>query len=214
MAKEQILIVDDEEDLLDRLRHYLSREGYQVSCAISSEQALAKVNKGSPDLILLELMIPSIGGLEVCRQLKTNPTTRNVPIIMLSFKSEEADIVNSLEAGADDYVTKPFSPRVLLAKVRVLLRRKIVLHAQEDQVIRIQGLEINSARHEAASRRERIKLSPSELRMLQLLARSPGRVFTRKGMISSLRGDHYPVTDRSVDVAISALREKLGELGN
>jgi two-component system phosphate regulon response regulator PhoB len=211
MSSGQILVVADEEALLELLRQSLGREGYRLVCVTSGEQALAKASEETLDLILLDLMLPDMYGLEVCRQLKTNPTTRNVPIIMLSEKSEDADIVASLEAGADDYVAKPFSPRVLLARVRSLLRRKMVVPPHEDQVIRIHGIKIEPAYHQVTVQGKRIVLTPSELKILLLLARNPGRVYSRDEIITTVRGDDHSVADRSVDVAISQLREKLGE---
>jgi two-component system alkaline phosphatase synthesis response regulator PhoP len=214
MANEQILVVDDEEDILELMRYNLTKEGYQVSCATSGEQALVKASEENPDLIVLDLMLPGMNGLEVCRQLKTTAGTRDVPLVMLTAKSEEADIVTGLELGADDYVTKPFSPRVLLARIRSVLRRHIVAGPQEDQVLRIHGLEIDPARHEVIVGGERADLSASEFRILHFLARKPGWVYSRSQIITAIRGDDYPVTDRSVDVAIVGLRKKLGDSGS
>lgn len=214
MANEQILVVDDEEDILELMRYNLAKEGYQVSCATSGEQALAKAAEESPDLIVLDLMLPGMDGLDVCRQLKTNAGTREVPIVMLTAKSEEADIVTGLELGADDYVTKPFSPRVLLARIRSVMRRQVLTGPQEDQVLRIHGLEIDPARHEVIVAGERVDLSASEFRILHFLARKPGWVYSRSQIITAIRGDDYPVTDRSVDVAIVGLRKKLGDSGS
>jgi two-component system alkaline phosphatase synthesis response regulator PhoP len=214
MANEQILVVDDEEDILELMRYNLTKEGYQVSCATSGEQALARASEETPDLIVLDLMLPGMDGLDVCRQLKTTANTRDVPIVMLTAKSEEADIVTGLELGADDYVTKPFSPRVLLARIRSVLRRQVVVGPEEDQILRIHGLEIDPARHEVIVGQERVDLSASEFRILHFLARKPGWVYSRSQIITAIRGDDYPVTDRSVDVAIVGLRKKLGDSGS
>jgi two-component system phosphate regulon response regulator PhoB len=143
MANQKVLVVDDEEDILELLKFNLSREGYQVPCAASGEQAFRLVRSESPDLIVLDLMLPGIDGLEVTRCLKNDPDTKNIPIVMLTAKGEEADIVTGLELGADDYITKPFSPRIVLARVRAVLRRKIKGQLEETSVLRIHDLEID-----------------------------------------------------------------------
>ena len=213
MAKEKILAVDDEEDILELLRFNLSREGYQVSCASSGEEALRLVQSEIPDLIVLDLMLPGIDGLEVARRLKNDPNTKHIPIVMLTAKGEEADIVAGLELGADDYVTKPFSPRILVARVRAVLRRKVQEAPKETSVIRIHDLVIDPRRHEVLVNGEPVQLTFTEFGILNYMARRPGWVFTRYQIVDAVRGEDYPVTDRSVDVQIVGLRKKLGPAG-
>jgi len=213
MANPKVLVVDDEEDILELLKFNLLREGYQVPCAASGEQAFRLVRSESPDLIVLDLMLPGIDGLEVTRRLKNDPDTKNIPIVMLTAKGEEADIVAGLELGADDYITKPFSPRILVARVRAVLRRKIKEPLEETLVLRIHDLEIDPGRHEVLVNGEPVQLTFTEFGILNYLARRPGWVFTRFQVIEAVRGEDYPVTDRSVDVQIVGLRRKLGSAG-
>jgi two-component system alkaline phosphatase synthesis response regulator PhoP len=213
MAKQKILVVDDEEDILELLKFNLSREGYQISCTASGEQALGLVRPENPDLIVLDLMLPGIDGLEVTRRLKNDPNTKNLPIVMLTAKGEEADIVTGLELGADDYITKPFSPRILVARVRAVLRRKIKEQPEETSVLRIHDLEIDPRRHEVLLNGKPIQLTFTEFGILNYMARRPGWVFTRLQIVDAVRGENYHVTDRSVDVQIVGLRRKLGPAG-
>ena len=213
MAKEKILVVDDEEDILELLRFNLSREGCQVFCASSGEEALRLVRSEIPDLIVLDLMLPGIDGLEVTRRLKGDPNTKYLPIVMLTAKGEEADIVTGLELGADDYVTKPFSPRILVARVRAVLRRNAKEAPEETSVIRIHDLIIDPRRHEVLVNGEPVELTFTEFGILNYMARRPGWVFTRFQIVDAVRGEDYPVTDRSVDVQIVGLRKKLGPAG-
>ena len=211
MSKEKILVVDDEEDILELVRYNLAREGYQVACVASGEEALVKAKNEVPDVILLDLMLPGLDGLDVCRRLKSNPVTAGIPIVMLTAKGEDVDMVTGLELGADDYVIKPFSPRVLLARIKALLRRKVQKIEDDSSVVRIHDLTINPARHEISLSGRPIELTATEFRILHFLARRPGWVFSRDQIISAIRGGDYPVTDRSVDVQIVGLRKKLGE---
>jgi two-component system alkaline phosphatase synthesis response regulator PhoP len=213
MAKEKILVVDDEEDILELLRFNLSREGCQVFCASSGEEALRLVQSEIPDLVVLDLMLPGIDGLEVTRRLKSDPNTKHLPIVMLTAKGEEADIVTGLELGADDYVTKPFSPRILVARVKAVLRRKVKEAPEETSVIRIHDLIIDPRRHEVLVNDEPVVLTFTEFGILNYMARRPGWVFTRFQIVDAVKGEDYPVTDRSVDVQIVGLRKKLGPAG-
>jgi two-component system alkaline phosphatase synthesis response regulator PhoP len=213
MPKEKILVVDDEEDILELLRFNLSREGCQVFCASSGEEALRLVRSEIPDLVVLDLMLPGIDGLEVTRWLKSDPNTKHLPIVMLTAKGEEADIVTGLELGADDYVTKPFSPRILVARVRAVLRRKVKESPEETSVIRIHDLIIDPRRHEVLVNGEPVVLTFTEFGILNYMARRPGWVFTRFQIVDAVKGEDYPVTDRSVDVQIVGLRKKLGSAG-
>ncbi len=213
MAKERILVVEDEEDILELVRFNLDREGYQVVRTTSGEQALKTARAEPPDLILLDLMLPGINGLDVAKVLKNEKTTRGIPIVMLTAKGEEADIVTGLELGADDYITKPFSPKIMIARIRAVLRRKKKEPADDAAVLRIHDLVIHPGRHEVLVDGEPVQMTFTEFQILHFLARRPGWVFTRFQIVDAVRGDDYPVTDRSVDVQIVGLRKKLGPAG-
>lgn len=210
MAHKSILAIEDDEDILELLRYNLTKEGYQVTTVPSGEEGLRIAQSALPDLILLDLMLPGLDGLEVCRRLKLDAKTRIVPVIMLTAKGEEADIVTGLELGADDYITKPFSTRILLARVRAVLRHHIMGSPSEDALLKIHELVIDPGRHEVLLKGEAVDLTATEFRLLQLLARRPGWVLTRTNIVEGVHGDDYPVTDRAVDVKIVALRKKLG----
>ena len=213
MPKDRILVVDDEEDILELVRYNLAREGYHVSGALSGEEALRKARDEAFDLIVLDLMLPGIDGLEVTKKLKANEKTQNTPIVMLTAKGEEADIVTGLELGADDYITKPFSPRVLIARVRTALRRQVGRPEDDATVVKIHELEIHPGRRSVLVEGNPVDLTYTEFQVLYILARRPGWVFTRSQIVDAVRGDDYPVTDRSVDVQIVGLRKKLGSFG-
>jgi two-component system phosphate regulon response regulator PhoB len=213
MAKERILVVDDEEDILELVTYNLTREGYKVKGATTGEAAFKKIQSESFDLIVLDLMLPGIDGLEVTKSLKSNPKTRHIPIVMLTAKGEEADIVTGLELGADDYITKPFSPRVLIARVRAVIRRVSEEPQDETSVLRIHELEIDPRRRSVLGGGKPIELTFTEFQVLLVLARRPGWVFTRTQIVDAVRGSDYPVTDRSVDVQIVGLRKKLESFG-
>jgi two-component system alkaline phosphatase synthesis response regulator PhoP len=210
MHHSRILIVDDEEAIRDLIAFNLAKEGYRVALAASGEEALRQVRAERPGLVLLDLMLPDIDGLEVCRRLKRDAATQDVPVLMLTAKGEEADIVTGLELGADDYVTKPFSPRVLLARIRAVLRRKSADRIEEAATLRIHELAIDTARHEVRVADQPVELSPTEFRVLGILARRPGWVLTRAQIAAAIHGEEWVVTDRSVDVQIVGLRRKLG----
>jgi two-component system phosphate regulon response regulator PhoB len=213
MADNKILVVDDEEDILELVRYNLAREGYRVVCAATGEQALNKAGSEPFDLIVLDLMLPGIDGLEVAKRLKSKPETRHIPIIMLTAKGEEADIVTGLELGADDYVTKPFSPRILVARVKAVIRRNLQEQLDDSSIIQIYELEIDPGKRKVLAEGSHVELTFTEFQILYLLVRRPGWVFTRFKIVDSIRGDDYPVTDRSVDVQIVGLRKKLGPYG-
>jgi len=214
MAKEKILVVDDEKDILELVKFNLSREGYRVSCVASGEEALRIAQSEAPDLIVLDLMLPGIDGLEATRILKSNAGTMDIPIVMLTAKGEEADIVTGLELGADDYMTKPFSTRVLTARVKAVLRRRVKEYPEDHAAIRIHDLTIHPGRHEVLVSGKTVLLTFTEFGILYFLAKRPGWVFTRNQIVDAVRGDDYFVTDRSVDVQIVGLRRKLGPAGS
>lgn len=214
MSGEKILIVDDEADILELVSYNLSRERYRTVKAISGEAALKMSRSEKPDLIVLDLMLPGIDGLEVMKTLKADTATKNIPTVLLTAKGEEADIVTGLELGADDYITKPFSPRVLLARVRAVLRRKNDTSEPSASILRIHDLEIHQGRRSVSVMGDPVDLTFTEFQVLAFLAARPGWVFTRTQIVGAARGDSYPVTDRSVDVHIVGLRKKLGPCGN
>jgi two-component system, OmpR family, alkaline phosphatase synthesis response regulator PhoP len=213
MATEHILVVDDEEDILELVSYNLAKAGYRVTSVTSGEDAIKTARSKLPDLVLLDLMLPGVDGFEVCNTLKRDSRTANIPIVMLTARGEEADVVSGLELGADDYITKPFSPRVLLARIKAVLRRKMKAPTEEQAVIKLKDLVVHPGRHEVTVRGKRADLTSTEFRILHILARRPGWVFTRQQIIDGARGEDYAVTDRSVDVHISGLRKKLGPLG-
>ena len=213
MSNEKVLVVEDEEDIAELIRFNLAQEGFQVRVAATGEQGLEEARREVPDLILLDLMLPGTDGLEICRRLKRDPGTAAVPIVMVTARGEESDIVAGLELGADDYVTKPFSPRVLLARLRAVLRRRKTVAPQESEALRLGPIEIHPGRHEVKADGATIELTSTEFKILHFLARRPGWVFTRYQIVDGIRGPNYPVTERSVDVQVVALRRKLGAAG-
>ena len=213
MPKDKILIIEDEEDVIELIRYNLAKEGYQVLSAVSGEKGLDIALESRPSLILLDLMLPGLDGLEICRILKKNPRTENIPIIMVTAKGGEADIVAGLELGADDFIPKPFSPRVLLARTRAVLRRAAVKPSGEKETIDLGDIKIDPGRFEVVADGKPINLTSTEFSLLHFLARRPGWVFSRDQIVNAVRGDDYPVTDRSVDVQIVGLRKKLGAAG-
>lgn len=210
MPRKEIFIVEDEEDILELLRFHLTRDGFDVFSAGDGEEAIRAIIKRPPALVLLDLMLPGLDGLEVCRAIKKESKTAHIPIIMTTAKGEEADIVAGLELGADDYVTKPFSIKVLIARVRAVIRRRQEPLTGKDAVISRHGIMINPGRHEVLVEGKSVELTFSELRILHFLASRPGWVMTRDQIVDAVRGEDYSVTDRAVDVQIVGLRKKLG----
>jgi two-component system, OmpR family, alkaline phosphatase synthesis response regulator PhoP len=214
MSREHILVVDDEKDILELVTYNLTKSGYRVTGVMTGEAALARVRAEPPDLIVLDLMLPGLDGLDVCRILASEPQTAAIPILMLTARGEDADIVTGLELGAQDYVTKPFSLRVLEARIRVLLRRSDPAQAEDESaVLKRHGLVIDPGRREVRVGEQRLELTYLEFALLHLLAKRPGWVFSRQQIIDAVRGGEYPVTERSVDVQVVGLRRKLGALG-
>jgi len=212
MAKENILVVDDEEDILELVRYNLAKEGYRVTGVGSGEDCLKVARVDNPDLIVLDLMLPGLDGLDVCRLIKSDKKTQHIKVVMLTARGEEPDIVTGLELGADDYVTKPFSPRVLSARIKAVLRRSDS-EKERDSVLHVEGLSMDPGRHEVSLHGEPLELTITEFKLLHFLARQRGWVFTRQQIIDGVHGDDYPVTDRSIDVQVVGLRKKLSTFG-
>lgn len=212
--KEKILVVDDEKDILELIEFNLSKNGYRVRTVTSGEEALDLIKENDYDLIILDLMLPGVDGFDICKIIKSDKHKANIPIVMVTAKADEADKVAGLEIGADHYVTKPFSPRELLAIVKATLRRKPVKQEEEKQVIERGDLKIHVGRHEVTLRDKPLELTHLEFRILLALAKKPGWVMTRYQIVDATRGEGISVTDRSVDVHIVSLRKKLGEEAN
>lgn len=206
-----VLVVEDEPDILEVIEHNLRREGYRVLTAEDGDTALAVLRQKRPDLLLLDLMIPGVDGIEICRRIRADPSIRAMPVIMVTAKGEESDVVLGLGVGADDYVIKPFSPRELLARVRAALRRGPLgaKHEPGDRVVRGR-LSIDTARHEARIDDTLLVLTATEFRLLHWLASHPGRVFTREQILNRIIAQEATVLERNVDVHIRAVRRKLG----
>ncbi len=207
-----ILIVDDEEDILGLVEFHVKQHGYNTLTATSGEKALTLARNEIPNLIILDLMLPGIGGLDVCQYLKSESATAHIPIIMLTAKGEESDIVRGLELGADDYVTKPFSPKVLMARLNSVIRRKNS-KAERTPLINYREIEIDPGKRKVTVNGKTIELTFTEFEILRFLCTHPGWVFTRNDIVDKVHGDNYPVTDRSIDVQIVGLRKKLGTAG-
>ena len=209
-----IAVIDDEKDIAELVSHHLTRDGLKVKPFYKAKKFLLYLNSVKPDLILLDLMLPGMDGLELCRMLKNKTTTSKIPIIMLTAKSTEADIVVGLELGADDYIVKPFSPRELLARVRSVLRR-YNNGETEKGIIEIKPIKINTLNYEVFVNSKKLDLTTTEFKILEALAESKGRVFTRDQLLKKKRlwGDDKLIYDRTIDVHIKNLREKLGLAG-
>ncbi|MFT5240949.1 MAG: two-component system alkaline phosphatase synthesis response regulator PhoP [Candidatus Promineifilaceae bacterium] len=216
MSRETILVIEDDDDILELLSYNLEREGFAVLRAETGEDGLQCMADTAPDLVLLDLMLPQMDGLEVCRRVRADAQLKRIPIIMITAKGEESDVVVGLELGADDYVAKPFKPRELLARVRAVLRRGHHRNEIEDvaTTLTVAGIKIDPGRYQVSIDGEPVELTFTEFQVLHTLARRPGWVFTRYQIVDAVRGSDYPVTDRSVDVQIVGLRKKLGPHAN
>jgi two-component system phosphate regulon response regulator PhoB len=210
VVEEKILVVEDEQDIAELIEYNLLKHGFSVHLSSSGEEALEAVIRESPDLVILDLMLPGLDGLGVCSRLRQGPETRKTPIVIVTAKGEEDDIVRGLEAGADDYIVKPFSPKVLVARVRSILRRRSEVVPRGKEVVRLGRIEIHPGRREVRVEGGKVDLTYTEFNILHHLARHPGWVFTRQQIFNAVRGDHYNVTERSVDVHVRSLRRKLG----
>jgi two-component system phosphate regulon response regulator PhoB len=210
MADELILVVEDEEDIQELLEYTLLNAGYRVDVTDRGEEALEIVQEHSPSLMVLDLMLPGLDGLEVCRRLKGDEVTSEMPVIILTAKGEEEDVIAGFDAGADDYVTKPFSPKVLAARVAAVLRRSPETRPDAEGAVNYGEIRIHPGRHEVTVEGESIPLTHTEFRILHFLASRPGWVFSRTQIVRAVHGEDYPVTGRSVDVQVASLRKKLG----
>ena len=208
-AQGRILIVEDEAAVVTLLKYNLESAGFHVSSAMDGEEALLMVAEEAPDLILLDWMLPKLSGVEVCRRLRRNGDTRNVPIIMVTARGEEADTVRGLESGADDYMVKPFSPSELVARVKALLRRS--RPSLTEETLKIAGLEMDLAAYRVYRNGHEVKLGPTEFRLLRHLMEHPGRVFSREQLLDAVWGRDVYVESRTVDVHIRRLRKALNQ---
>ncbi len=209
-----ILLVEDEPDIVELVIYNLEKSGFLVKVAMSGEEGLKYIKTVNPDLVLLDIMLPGIQGIEICRILKNDPKYQNIPIIFLTAKSDESDIVKGLEYGADDYLPKPFSPKVLVARINAVLRRKKALGVNEDKNLDLGFIQIDKNRHQVMLEGQILELTATEFNLLYFLANNRGFVFTRDQIVDSIKGEDYPVTDRSVDVQVVGLRKKLGKWGD
>ena len=210
----KILIVEDEPDIVELLVYNLDQAGFKTEAVFNGADALDRVKIESPDLVLLDLLLPEVDGLEVCRTLKRDPETAGIPIIMLTAKGEAIDRIVGLELGADDYITKPFSPREVMLRVRAVLRRAPnVPRNRPSNQIQIDDLKIDLDRHQVFSDGDVIDLTATEFKILSLFAHSPGRVFTRSILMDAVWGQEYYGIERTMDTHVSRLRRKLGQFG-
>ena len=210
--QKKVLVVDDEKDLLDLITYNLQRNGYDVVAAQSGNDAVNMAVKEEPDLILLDLMLPGLDGTEVARRLKSDSRTSHVPLIMLTAKGEETDVVVGLTLGADDYITKPFSMKILLARIAVVLRRAEPQPAHDPgSTLKAGPLSIDTSKHEVSVDGEPVKLTLTEFKLLTALVTARGRVLTRDQLMDKAMGTDVFVTDRAIDVHVTAIRKKLGD---
>jgi two-component system phosphate regulon response regulator PhoB len=207
MAKTKVLIVEDEESISTLLDYNLTREEFETRIAVDGEDALLKTQEFHPDIVILDWMLPKVSGIEVCRRLRQNPDTRNLPIIMLTARSEETDRIRGLETGADDYLTKPFSTAELMARVRAVLRR--IRPALVEDVVAYGDLKIDRTAHRVWRGEQEIHLGPTEFRLLDHLIQHPGRVFSREQLLNAVWGSDVFVEVRTVDVHVGRLRKAL-----
>lgn len=210
MSKQTILIIEDERSLVDVLTYNFKKEGFEVLSATDGQEGLRRAQTALPDLIVLDLMLPVIEGLEVCRQLRAGSRTREIPVLMLTARSEEVDEIVGFQLGADDYVTKPFKIKPLIQRIKALLRRKQAGEPAAD-VVSCQGIEIDRAQHRATVDHVDLRLTPTEFRLLWALIRQPGRAFSRQELMEVCMGDDALVLERTIDVHVKSLRQKLGK---
>ena len=213
MSKIKITLIEDEPDIVEVMSYNLRREGFRVVAEVRGDEGINQVRKQSPDLVILDLMLPGIDGLSVCQQIKSDPLTQDIPIIIISAKGEESDIVIGLGLGADDYLAKPFSPRELVARVKAVLRRGDIRRIEQDERILIEQLLIDVVRHEVRIANVPVSLTVTEFKILQHIASHPGRAFTRDQLLNRVTGKGVVVVDRNIDVHIRSIRKKLKGYG-
>lgn len=211
----KILITDDEEPIRELIKYNVEKAGFETVCAENALQAVQLARTQSPSLVLLDLMLPDMSGLDVCRILKGDESTRSIPIIMVTAKTEEADIVTGLELGADDYITKPFSPKILVARIQSVLRRAESHSNQPSKTENLKAgpLVVDVLRHEISALGQKIEFTATEFAILEHLVRLAGQVFSRQQIINAIKGSDYPVTERAIDVQILSIRHKLSDAG-
>ena len=213
MGRSKIVVIEDEPDIVEVICYNLQREGYQVSSTTRGDEGLELVRNQSPALVILDLMLPGMDGLSVCQQIKADPLTHATPVIIISAKGEESDVVIGLGLGAEDYIAKPFSPREMLARVKAVLRRGPLQEEQQKDRIVAKNLVIDPGRHEVRAAGELVRLTATEFKLLHQLASQPGRAYTREQLLNRVVGEGVVVVDRNIDVHIRSVRKKLGELG-
>jgi two-component system, OmpR family, alkaline phosphatase synthesis response regulator PhoP len=213
MAKKKILVVEDDRDISELITYNLEREGYEIACLYDGSQVIDFVQKRKPELIILDLMLPEVDGLEICRALKSDSNTKHIPIIMLTAKSEEADVVVGLQMGADDYIPKPFSPKVLVARIKAIVRRTSELNVSAigaDNVRAFGDFKMDLLKHKISYKGREVKLTSIEFDIVEFLSRSPGRVWSREQILDNVWKEGKFIIDRAVDVHVRGLRKKLG----
>jgi two-component system phosphate regulon response regulator PhoB len=213
MVKKKILVVEDDRDISELITYNLEREGYDIACLYDGGQAVDFVKKRKPELIILDLMLPEVDGIEICRTLKSDAATKHIPIVMLTAKGEEADVVVGLQMGADDYIPKPFSPKVLVARIKAIIRRMADLRlssALADDVRNFGDFNIDLLKHRISYKGRAVKLTSIEFDIVEFLSRSPGRVWSREQILDNVWKEGKFIIDRAVDVHVRGLRKKLG----
>jgi two-component system alkaline phosphatase synthesis response regulator PhoP len=214
MANEKVYVIEDEPDISELISYNLAQQGYKVQTFASGELGIGAIESQIPDLLLLDIMLPGMNGLEICQHLKKNLKTQKLPIIMVTAKGEESDIVKGLELGAEDYITKPFSTAVLKARVEAVLRRGRPQQVPHVDTIRVEGIELHVGRVEVLLEGKKLDLTPSEFKILHFLIQRPGWVFTRSQIVEAIRGENFAVTDRTIDFQMVGLRKKMGDRGD
>ena len=210
--KRQVLVIEDDSAIAEVLEYNLEREGYDVERSSDGRDGLRVARSGMPDLVILDLMLPGIDGIEICRELRSDKATKNIPILMLTAKSEETDQIIGFSVGADDYVTKPFSVKVLMQRVRVLMSRRQKTSESEEDSLELHGIRLDRVAHQVFCDDKPLPLTPTEYRLLETMMRQPGRAFTRNDLLNSAVGNDTIVLERTIDVHIRSLRQKLGEV--
>lgn len=214
MKKETIWLVEDEEDILALIYYNLQKEGFAVRGFQTAEEMLSALDTDTPDLFVLDVMLPGVDGFEACKQIKKRPNCSHIPVVLLTARSEESDIITGLDLGADDYLTKPFSPKVLIARIKAMLRRSNMNVAASPIQITFGDLLIDTDRHEVFVAGTLVSLTATEFKILTLLAEKPGWVYSRDQIITAVHESNFAVTDRTVDVQIVSLRKKIGSMNS